>query len=200
MLSCVFCAFSSLRASDVSVLVGTSSNNEMPQTNSVKRIIMNPEYDRSTQDYDVALLELQTPLIFNERVQPIPLADENDPISDDSMCLVTGWGQTNRFIFFGRHRLRGVEVPIVNQQTCNNDYQSVGGISDRMICAGFRSGGKDSCQGDSGGPLACPSPNNGNLTLYGIVSWGIECARPNYPGVYTRVQAVRKWIRTSTGF
>lgn len=145
---------------------------------------MNSEYDRSTQDYDVAVLELETPLTFNERVQPIQLPDENDTVSDGSMCLVSGWGETNRFIFFGRHRLRGVELPIVNQQTCNNDYESVGGITSRMICAGFRNGGKDACQGDSGGPLACQSPNNdGNLTLYGIVSWGVQCARPNYPGL-----------------
>lgn len=119
----------------------------MPQTNNVKRVIMHPEYDRSTQDYDVAVLELETPLIFNERIQPIPMAAENDTISDDTMSLVTGWGETQRFIFFGRHRLRGVEVPIVNQQTCNNDYESVGGITSRMLCAGFRNGGKDACQG-----------------------------------------------------
>lgn len=196
-----FCLFSSLNASDIAILVGSSLNNQIPQMNNVKRIIMNPEYDRNTQDYDVAVLELQTPLTFNDRIQPIPLADENDTILDDSMCLVTGWGETNRFIFFGRHRLRGVEVPIVNQETCNNDYESVGGVTPRMLCAGFRDyGGKDACQGDSGGPLACPSPqNDGNLTLYGIVSWGVECARPKFPGVYTRVKAVRQWIRNSTG-
>lgn len=161
---------------------------------------MNPDYDRITQDYDVAVLELKKPLVFNERIQPIPLADENDTLCDDSMCLVSGWGETNRYVFYGRHRLRGVEVPIVNQQTCNNDYESVGGITPRMLCAGFKNrGGKDACQGDSGGPLACQSLNNdGNLTLYGIVSWGIECARPKFPGVYTRVQAVRQWIRANT--
>lgn len=101
-------------------------------------------------------------------------------------------------MFYGRHRLRGVEVPIVDQEICNNDYISIGGITSRMLCAGFRNGGKDSCQGDSGGPLACQSLNNdGNLTLYGIVSFGIECARPKLPGVYTRVQAISHWIRST---
>lgn len=195
-----FCASSSLKENDIAILVGTSLNNETPQMNNVKRIIMNPAYDRSTQDYDVAVLELNTPLVFSERVQPIPLANENNTIPDNSMCLVTGWGETNRFIFFGRHRLRGVEVPIVNQQTCNNDYESVGGVTPRMLCAGFRNGGKDSCQGDSGGPLACQSQNyDGNLTLYGIVSFGIECARPKLPGVYTRIEAVQQWIHNIIG-
>ena len=37
-------------------------------------------------------------------------------------------------------------------------------------------GGIDSCQGDSGGPLVC----NGKLS--GVVSFGQECALPEYPG------------------
>jgi secreted trypsin-like serine protease len=47
-------------------------------------------------------------------------------------------------------------------------------------------------QGDGGGPLTtlyCPRK------LVGIVSWGtMDCAHPNYPEVYTKVSAVRKWI------
>ena len=43
-------------------------------------------------------------------------------------------------------------------------------------------------QGDSGGPLTC----NGILT--GLTSNGFECARPNYPGIYTDVHHYLNWI------
>ena len=54
-------------------------------------------------------------------------------------------------------------------------------------------GGKDTCQGDSGGPLFAKSSLN-KYVLAGITSFGILCALPNYPGVYTRVSYYLDWI------
>lgn len=89
--------------------------------------------------------------------------------------------------------LMGVSVPIVSKATCAQVYQSMNTITDRMICAGYTAGGKDSCQGDSGGPLTSSG------VLYGIVSWGRGCAQPKYPGVYTNVANLRSWIKTNSG-
>lgn len=48
--------------------------------------------------------------------------------------------------------------------------------------------------GDSGGPMVRKS----DKVLFGIVSWGNDCAEPNAPGVYSKVQAVRPWIKKLT--
>lgn len=92
--------------------------------------------------------------------------------------------------------LQEVSVPVINNSVCESMYQSAGYIEhipNIFICAGWKKGGFDSCEGDSGGPMVIQRPDKRWL-LAGIISWGIGCAEPNQPGVYTRISAFRDWI------
>lgn len=87
--------------------------------------------------------------------------------------------------------MRAAQVIAISRETCNDQYG--GGITTEMICAGYPDGAGDSCQGDSGGPLA------GDNELFGIVSWGYGCGRPDYAGVYVSVAEGRSFINDTIG-
>ena len=111
-------------------------------------------------------------------------------------CAATGWGVTDKFGTQIPDALNEVAVRLIEKEQCENihsDYQ--GQLSDEMICAGYKEGGRDACLGDSGGPLACQIEENGPYVLYGITSWGIGCGDPLHPGVYTRVTALMDWVK-----
>uniref|UniRef100_A0A1I8NY20 Peptidase S1 domain-containing protein n=1 Tax=Stomoxys calcitrans TaxID=35570 RepID=A0A1I8NY20_STOCA len=155
----------------------------------VKQILMHEFYNPQTFNNDIALLELAIPLPLNGfTIRPIELMDTAPTAGTKS--TVTGWGALAENAPSPLD-LNAVDVPIVSQELCNEDYKDL--ITDQMLCAGLRGiGGKDACQGDSGGPLAIRNK------LAGVVSWGAGCARPEYPGVYANVWALRDWILEKT--
>ncbi len=53
--------------------------------------------------------------------------------------------------------------------------------------------------GDSGGPLNWQDPATGRVYMIGITSFGIGCAKPDVPGVYTKVTNYLDWIQQQTG-
>lgn len=59
---------------------------------SVDKIIIHPDYDAYTLDYDVALIKLKNPIKFNRNVRPVCLPKSDfDP---GTICYITGWGLT----------------------------------------------------------------------------------------------------------
>jgi len=92
--------------------------------------------------------------------------------------------------------LNQIHVPIISQSQCSARGWYAGKLTANMICAGYPEGRRDSCQGDSGGPLMCRT--DGRWRLYGLTSWGEECAAARKPGVYTRVNRYLQWIEDKT--
>ena len=95
--------------------------------------------------------------------------------------------------------LKYVSVPLITNEKCidpHTNYPSYY-ITSNMVCAGIKEGGKDSCQYDSGGPLVVPrSSNDASAIIYGVVSFGVGCAKPKNPGVYARVAKYLDWIQS----
>ncbi|EDW34743.1 GL12829 [Drosophila persimilis] len=137
---------------------------------------------------------------INANIAPICLPEAAKFLQQDFVGMnpfIAGWGAS-------KHQgptsqvLRDAQVPIVARQSCELSYKSVFRFvqfSDKVICAGSSS--VDACQGDSGGPLMMPQLEGSGYRFYllGLVSFGYECARPNFPGVYTRVASYVPWIR-----
>ncbi|XP_073743417.1 transmembrane protease serine 9 isoform X3 [Callorhinus ursinus] len=160
------------------------------QLERVARIYKHPFYNLYTLDYDVALLELAGSVRRSRLVRPICLPEPTPRPPDGARCVITGWGSVREGGSMAR-QLQKAAVRLLSEQTCRRFYPVQ--ISGRMLCAGFPQGGVDSCSGDAGGPLACREPS-GRWVLTGVTSWGYGCGRPHFPGVYTRVAAVRGWI------
>gem|GEM_PF-1431662 len=162
---------------------------------SVSRIIVHPEYDAATITNDIALLELPDPVDF---LTPITLPNLINPVPENGeRATVTGWGLTSEN-GAPSSILQEVDLPIVSHNNCFSFYALdplIGVNSETSLCAGaIRAGGRDSCQGDSGGPLFVQRGNQ--FVQAGVVSFGVGCARPSVPGVYSRVAPFFDWINS----
>jgi secreted trypsin-like serine protease len=184
---------------DIHVLTGTQSLSSGGTRHQVERLKIHPRWDPVTFDYDVALIQLKTPVTgisvekFARMVSDID--EERLLAPEHGKALVTGWGDTKPGA--GERyptELHQVMVRMVSRPNCNDANSYDGAITRRMTCAGYDNGGRDSCQGDSGGPLVVRDALGKMRAQVGIVSWGTGCALPDLFGVYSRVAVLNRWV------
>ncbi|MGC8728298.1 MAG: serine protease [Elusimicrobiales bacterium] len=150
------------------------------------KIIKHPSWNSQTMDYDYALIKLSGQ-------SSAPIIELNTlELNAGTNLTVAGWGLTKENGDIS-NTLQKVTLPLVSKTTCLKAYPNA--ITDRMICAGYATGGKDSCQGDSGGPLVYKTSSKAYLV--GVVSWGEGCAREGKYGIYSKVSAVKNWIENT---
>ncbi|XP_046818852.1 uncharacterized protein LOC124424171 isoform X3 [Vespa crabro] len=175
------------------------SHTYLGQKLKIKRVIRHPDYSLGVvHDNDVALCQLEKRVQFHEHLRPVCLPNATTNLAPATLCTVIGWGKKNDTQEAEYEpAVNEVQVPVLNRQVCNMwlAYKELN-VTDGMICAGYPDGGKDACQGDSGGPLLCQDKDDKEKWFVGgIVSWGIDCARPKLPGVYAYVPKYVPWIR-----
>ena len=184
-----------MRTNDKVLVLGnlyTKSKSQFQQSRRIEKVYMREDFDIRTYDNDIALIKLDKPVEFNDGIRPICLPD----VSEDYAGIdanVIGWGHLEHNGDLPK-QLQEVTVPVMSQQKCKYETKFVPQeITENMMCAGYDEGLQDACQGDSGGALI--KTEDTHKMLIGIVSWGIECARPGLPGVYTRVGSYLEWIK-----
>ncbi|XP_035214384.1 flocculation protein FLO11-like [Stegodyphus dumicola] len=160
----------------------------------VQIVASHPQFDRRTFEYDLALLRFYEPVTFQKNILPICVPSGNNSYVG-KYATVTGWGRLREEGPLP-DVIQEVSLPVITNKLCESMYQDAGfveDIPDIFICAGYADGGKDSCEGDSGGPMVIQE-DDGRWVLAGVISWGIGCALPNQPGVYTRITKFSEWI------
>ncbi|GFY69520.1 serine proteinase stubble [Trichonephila inaurata madagascariensis] len=157
-------------------------------------MVIHPEFDQITYENDLALLRFQEPVQLQANIVPVCLPHDVDDITG-RIAVVTGWGRLSEEGDLPSS-LHEVLLPILSNEECEQMYYEAGfkeNIRDVFVCAGISNGGLDACEGDSGGPMVIRG-KQGEWVLVGLISWGMGCAAPKQPGVYTRMSQFTDWV------
>eukprot|EP00559_Dactyliosolen_fragilissimus_P005023 CAMPEP_0184871636 /NCGR_PEP_ID=MMETSP0580-20130426/40833_1 /TAXON_ID=1118495 /ORGANISM="Dactyliosolen fragilissimus" /LENGTH=557 /DNA_ID=CAMNT_0027374323 /DNA_START=49 /DNA_END=1719 /DNA_ORIENTATION=+ len=171
----------------------------------IESMIKHPDFiNRNGLHDDVMIVKLRG----NSIVKPVAL-NKSNTVNSGQPLTVIGWGRLGE-----KHSLsdtlKEAKVDYIPNEVCKYSQGSfihksgmvnyLGLIHDDNMCAlGVHENGnvKDSCYGDSGGPLIIKGNHPSQDIQVGIVSWGLECANPDLPGVYARISHQFDWIKAT---
>ena len=148
----------------------------------VIRTMVHPSWNPSSLRNDLALLLLNEAV---DDVEPASYSRQFPVLSILDTLTILGLGATEDGGSFP-DSLQEVDVEITPFDFCDDAYSSNGifdfltGLTEStQFCAS--SPGQDACQGDSGGPMVVSSSTVKDLQI-GLISFGLGCARPDFPG------------------
>ncbi|XP_072280295.1 urokinase-type plasminogen activator [Pyxicephalus adspersus] len=187
---------------DYSIVLGKTNIDETnefrEQKFMVEKIIRHRYYSDETNalDNDIALVKIRSKsgqcASMTDQVQTICLPPPDLKLEGGTKCEIAGFGKESYDSIKYSQFLKSSTVQIIPQEVCQSEKYYGKLINNNMFCAGDPSWKVDACKGDSGGPLVCQ--NGDRMVLYGIISWGDECAKENKPGVYTQMTNYLGWI------
>merc|ERR1712210_255064 len=159
-----------------------------------------PQWNTADLSNDLALIELPSPIDFNDYIKPSCIPSKGDTADVSELVTCTGWGKPSDSAGGISPVLRMVEDrPIISNAECNGVYGIVGS---GVVCIDT-TGGKGTCNGDSGGPLnmkAEVTKAGQQWKQVGVVSFGASAGcEVGYPAGFTRVEYYLEWIMSETG-
>ena len=195
VLTAAHCYSSRFAVSTNTIRSGSSFTRFGGKIHKIMRIIQHNNYKLTqfgSSVHDIALMEVHPSFKFTKTLKSIPMFEAGESIAPNTMAQMVGWGYTREDSRNAALVLQQMDAPVLDNSTCMEHLQSVGGLYEGQFCAGYIDGSSGTCKGDSGGPLIIEN------RLAGIIAWGKGCARPKLPGVYTSVSYYRDWIRKYT--
>ncbi|XP_014087500.2 serine protease SP24D [Bactrocera oleae] len=166
------------------VRVGSIQRTVGGQLLKLKRIIVNKTYRNFLND--VALLELEKPLVFTANIQPIEMAEEQVPTGED--VIISGWGR----LYTGGpipYKMQWNTLKALTMEECD---EAIGMGDDSLICLAHQAN-NGACNGDSGGPATYKGK------LVGVAGFVVNGCGSSFPDGYARVAYHRQWIRGIAG-
>mmetsp|Transcript_22613 Transcript_22613/g.26091 ORF Transcript_22613/g.26091 Transcript_22613/m.26091 type:complete len:233 (+) Transcript_22613:768-1466(+) len=181
-------------------------------------VIKHPEFEIRTYVHDVAVF-----ILNGASTVPVVKLLSSQSLSSSfrleypQELTVMGWGTTSHEGLTSTTLLQ-TNVIVWDDEDCESANEGKEGSVNRIgawnFCANGIGPARDGCQGDSGGPIILRRAVSNHSSTHhnigssgaadtredfedvqvGIVSWGIECARPEYPGVYTNISHEYDWI------
>lgn len=184
VLSAAHCVVG-VKPKQLKVVGGSSTLANGGVSRKVNKIIKPKTFSLRNLHGDVAVFKLAKPMT-GPKIGIIPLYTGR--LKAGMVMKVSGWGLVSENANGPAQHVRSVKVPTIAKNKCKVQYQDMLPLTETMYCAS-KPGVKDACSGDSGGPAVYKGK------LAGIVSWGNGCARKEFPGVYTGVRSMMKFIQ-----
>ncbi|XP_052900451.1 serine protease 29-like [Anopheles moucheti] len=167
----------------------------------VREVIIHKEYNRTTYDHDIALLQLNETIARGGYGSPTPICiplgathDENASAGRTLSCF--GWGVNANGD--PSNRKQWVTLERISQQLCQARMDELMValvhrvlVTERNICT-ITITGHDAFAGYSGGPLMYRK--EGTWFLIGLISFGVDTTSSEFPVVSTNVQQYTDWI------
>ncbi|XP_069671633.1 chymotrypsin-1-like [Periplaneta americana] len=162
--------------------------------NDPNAIVRNVNYIRRHYNYevkqyrsfDIAILNVTQPFVFNEAVQPIVLPKFRRRLRRGTKGTFIGWGYTQ---FAPRREipsvLQALDLTYITKRQCRRSWRLV----NRTICAVAASNSQSSCFGDSGAPFMV-----GNVQ-WGMLAQGTTNCTGGKPFTFLEVSRFTKWIK-----
>merc|ERR1712142_1072269 len=192
-------------ASYFDIMAGAQNVKESSEPNRVEITSFNgwthPQWSPNDLANDIALIELPSPITFNDYIKPSCLPDAGDTADPDELVTATGWGKPSDNAGGISPVLRMVEdLPTITNAECN----AVHGIVQAGVVCIDTTGGKGTCNGDSGGPLNMKFDVKDGAAgqkwkQIGVVSFGASAGcEVGYPAGFSRTEYYRDWLCSET--